>query len=112
MDFSDVDPVIERWVTRLGSTLLSEWNGEPARFFYIPGDPPFECFQIRVERSDPQELTVHARAIDTNDDTEHDLERSWIGAPSQLDALLARASEAISGWKARSSFVPNPSSPR
>jgi hypothetical protein len=107
MDFSDVDPVIARWVTHLGSTLFSEWNGAPARFFHIPGDPPFECFQISVERSEPHEVAVYARAIDTNDDTENNLEKSWTGTPAQLDAMLASASRAINDWKARFRFVPD-----
>lgn len=111
MDFSDVDPVIERWVARLGSTLFCEWNGEPARYFHVPGDPPFECFQISVERAEPYKVAVHARAIDTNDDTENDLERSWTGAPAQLDAMLASASEVIDDWKVRTRTAPDPPSP-
>jgi len=110
MDYSDIDPIIEKWVAHLGSTLFSEWNGEPARFFYTPGNPPFECFQISVERSEPHKVAVYARAIDTNDDTENELEKSWTGAPAQLDAMLADASEAINGWKARPRIVPEPPS--
>jgi hypothetical protein len=66
----------------LGSALVYEWNGEPARFFYAPGDPPFECFQISVERVEPREVAVYARAVDTNDDTENELARSWTGTPA------------------------------
>lgn len=111
MDFSFFDPVIEKWVARLGSTLFREWNGEPARYFHVPGDPPFECFQISVEQAEPHEVAVHARAIDTNDDTEHDLEKSWVGAPAQLDAMLESASKVIADWKARSRIALDPLSP-
>ncbi|RYY33077.1 MAG: hypothetical protein EOP59_18165, partial [Sphingomonadales bacterium] len=73
MDYTDLDAVIAKWVAHFGSTLFTQWGGEAARFFYIPGDPPFECFQISVERANPGQVAVHARAVDTNDGTESEL---------------------------------------
>lgn len=111
MDYSDIDPVIQRWVLRLDSKLFTEWNGEPARFFYTPGDPPFECFQICVDRRLPYEVAVYARAVDTNDDSEGGLKQSWQGSPTDLDGMLANAVECVEKWKGRPRVAPDPASP-
>lgn len=75
--YADVDGVIADWVKATGSPLFTEWAGEPARFFYIPGIPPFECFQISLNPPFPDRIAVFARTIDTNDNTEEELEEAW-----------------------------------
>jgi hypothetical protein len=46
--YAEVDDVITEWVKATGSKLFTEWADAPARYFHIPGDPPFECFQVSV----------------------------------------------------------------
>lgn len=109
--YSDVDPVITKWVEATGSTLFTVWADARARFFYIPGDPPFECFQISVELPQEGQIAVHASAVDTNDDTEGDLEAFWEGQVAELDGLLARAIATADTWKGRTRKRPDPASP-
>ena len=109
--YSDADPVIEKWVKALGSTLSTEWADQPARFFYVAGDPPFECFLISVAPPAHGRIKVDAHAVDTNDDTEDDLEASWTGDVGDLDAMLASAIDTISAWKKRQRTKPDPPSP-
>lgn len=72
---------------------------EPARFFHLPGESPFECFQVSIAAPEGGYLTVLARSIDTNDDVE--MERTWTAAASDLDAMLSAAVATIEAWKTR-----------
>ncbi len=98
-DYSEVDGVIDHWVRATGSTLCSEWAGKSARFFYLPGEPPFECFQISIDPPETGRLAVLARSIDTNDDSE--MEQTWEGPIENLDTMLRSAIAAIEVWKTR-----------
>ncbi|MEA3391239.1 hypothetical protein [Sphingobium sp. CCH11-B1] len=109
--FEKLDPVIEKWVSILGTKLFTESAHRPARFFYTPGDPPFECFQISVAPPKWGRVKVHARAVDTNDDVERELEQVWKGSVVELDDMLAAAVETINTWKTRTRQVPDPPSP-
>jgi hypothetical protein len=100
-DYAAVDGVIDAWVKATGSTLFREWNGRPARFFHVPGKPPFECFQISIKPPLADAVSVQARAIDTNDDSELELEKHWCGSVAKLDAMLSAAVVTIEGWKRR-----------
>jgi len=60
-DYAAVDGVIDDWVKATGSTLFTEWAGQPARFFHVPGAPPSECFQISIEPPSADAVTVRAR---------------------------------------------------
>jgi hypothetical protein len=97
--YADLDRVIAAWVKRTDSTLFTEWAGNPARFFHLPGPPPFECFQVSIEPPSTDEVTVRARSIDTNDDTVW--EQVWAGGADELDAMLAAAVDQIDRWKRR-----------
>ncbi|MET2830837.1 hypothetical protein [Mesorhizobium shangrilense] len=99
--YADVDRIIDLWVKATGSTLFTEWAGKPARFFHIGGTRPFECFQISIDLPGPYEIAVFARAIDTCDDTEMEMQRTWTGPVSQLDEMLATAVAIVEQWKAR-----------
>lgn len=83
------------------STLFTRSADQPARFFHIPGKAPFECFQVSVGMLSVGTVTVLARAIDTNDDSETELEQLWQGSVAELDAMLAAAIAAIETWKER-----------
>ena len=109
--YEKLDPVIDKWVAILGTKLFTEWADRPARFFYTPGDPPFECFQISVTPPKWGRVKVHARAVDTNDDVERELEQSWTGSIADLDGMLAAAVKAINVWKTRTRQRPDPPSP-
>ena len=98
-DYADVDCVIQRWVEATGSTLFTDWDGKPFRYFHVPGEPPNECFQVVVFPPSSEAVTVQAASIDTNDDSEF-LE-VWEGAISDLDALLGTAVAAVQSWKDR-----------
>ena len=109
--YADVDSVIEGWVKKTGSVLFTHWADAPARFFHVPGDPPFECFQVSVRLPEDGQAAVTARAIDTNDDSGEEMDRTWEGPVSELDAMLGAAVRTIEEWKAReqrSSGSPRP----
>lgn len=101
ISYAHVDGVIDAWVKATGSTLFTEWADKPARFFHIPGTPPFECFQISIDPPSPNGIVVFARAIETNDHTEKGMEQTWEGPVSELDKLLAAAVATVERWKAR-----------
>ncbi len=44
---------------------------------------------------------VVARAIDTNDDAEDELDQTWEGPLTELDGMLASAFFTIERWKSR-----------
>ena len=98
-------------MSAFGSKLSTDWDGDAARFFYTPGDPPFEVFQISISPPFADRVQVFARAADTNDDTEEDLEGEWSGSTSELDGLIEIAVATIDGWKSRSRKKPDPPSP-
>jgi hypothetical protein len=100
-DYAVVDAVINGWVKATGSTLFKEWAGQPARFFHVPGEPASECFQISIELPSAERVSVLARAIDTNDDSEMELEKAWHGSVAELDAMLSTALATIETWKGR-----------
>ncbi|GEN63843.1 hypothetical protein AOE01nite_20670 [Acetobacter oeni] len=56
-------------------------GGRTGAFFYMGGDPPWECFQVNIKQPANCEIVVWA-FIDTNDDAGHGaiLARSRIGA--------------------------------
>ena len=109
--YADVDDVINKWVGSIGSTLFTDWADSPARFFHVPGDPPFECFQVSVHLPVDGRTGVTARAIDTNDGTEHAMEQTWRGSTDELDEMLGAAVALIERWKARDRKAPDPPSP-
>lgn len=109
--YADLDGVIDAWVKATDSTLLTEWAGAPARFFHLSGDPPFECFQLSVRLTENGQIAVAARAIDTNDDTEEELDQEWEGAAAELDGMLGLAVATVEKWKARERRRSDPPSP-
>ena len=110
-EYADIDGVIDTWVKTTGSTLFTEWAGASARFFYVPGDPPFECFQISVSRPSDGRTAVTARAVDTNDDTEEEMEQTWEGPLAHLNEMLGTALATVEYWKGRRRIRPDPASP-
>ena len=109
--YAELDGVINSWVRATGSTLYTEWAGAPARFFHIGGDAPFECFQVSVGTAPDSEVTVTARAIDTNDDTDEDMDETWEGPAAELDGMLSKAVATIEEWKSRQRTKLDPRSP-
>lgn len=97
--YAEVDVVIDAWVKATGSTLLTEWAEEPARFFHIPGDPPHECFQIVIFPPSGDRIVVQAAAIDTNNDAEMEMLQTSEGSIRELDAMMAAAVATIETWK-------------
>lgn len=98
-DYAVVDGVIDASAEATGSTLYKQWAGEPARVFYVPGMPPYECFHVSVEPPSTDGGRVFARSIDTNDCGE--LEQIWDGPVKELDAVLSAAMATIETWKDR-----------
>jgi len=110
--FADIDSVIAKWVRAADTTLYTEWADVPARFFHIPGDPPFECFQISVQVPKGGQTSVTARAIDTNDDTDEQMDKTWRGPIGDLDGMLGAAVALVEKWKERERLRLDPASPR
>ena len=109
--YAEVDPIIIGWVEDVGSFLFTEWADAPARFFHLPGHPPFECFQVSVRLPKNGRIKVVARAIDTNDDTDDEMDRIWEGPVAGLDDMLREAIGTIEAWKVRVRKKPDPPSP-
>jgi len=109
--YADVDDIIAAWVKSAGSTLYTEWAEAPARFFHVHGDPPFECFQVNVRAPEDGRTAVTACAIDTNDDTDDEMDQTWEGPVGELDKMLGTAMAAIETWKGRERKRPDPPSP-
>jgi hypothetical protein len=109
--YADVDGVIAAWVRSAKSKLFTEWADAPARFFYVPGDPPFECFQVSVSVPTEGRTSVTARAVDTNDGADDQMEETWEGPIVDLDQLLRAAMATIEKWKARERTRPDLPSP-
>jgi len=100
--YADVDIVITAWAKAIGFRLFSDGSdGQPSRFFHIPGDSPHECFQIVIFPPSADRIAVQAAAIDTNDDTEKEMLETWEGSVEELDALLVAAVATIDVWKRR-----------
>ena len=110
--YTDVDDLIAAWVKLAGSTLFTEWADAPARFFHVPGNAPFECFQVSVRMPEDGRTAVTARAIDTNDDTDDEMDQTWEGSIGELDKLLGTAMATIETWKGRERTGPDSASPR
>ena len=111
VSYAAVDNIIDAWVKVAGSTLVTQWAGRPARYFHVPGDPPFECFQVSVFPPENGRIAVTTRAIDTNDDTEEEMDETREGTLDQLDEMLRTALTTIAQWKSRERRKPDPVSP-
>ena len=109
--YADIDDIIAARVKLSGSEIFTEWAGEPARFFHLSGDPPFDHFQISIAVPKAGRTKVTACAIDTNDNTEEEMNQTWEGPTEDIDSLLRVAMTTVEGWKARKRISPNPPSP-
>lgn len=99
--YAEVDPIIDAWAAGTAKKLFTEWADRPARFAYLPGLRPFECFQISVDQPHGGRIAVLARSIDTDDDSE--LEERWEGAVENLLTMLEEATDRVRRWANRSS---------
>ena len=98
--YEDVDATIAAWANA-NVKLLDEWAGKPARFAYLPGLRPLECFQIWVQPPSSGRIVVSAASVDTGDDTEH--HRTWDGPVDSLATMLDDATAAVREWANRPS---------
>lgn len=47
------------------------------------------------------QTSVTARAIDTNNDTEQQMDKTWQGPIQDLDRMLSAAVDIVEAWKGR-----------
>ncbi|HUD28523.1 MAG TPA: hypothetical protein VMQ93_06600 [Novosphingobium sp.] len=94
--YAEVDPVIDAWAHATVKKLFTEWVDQPARFAYVPGLRPFECFQISIDPPFNGRIAVSARSIDTDDESEFD--ERWEGATGALPILLEEATAVVQKW--------------
>lgn len=99
--YAAVDEIIDFWIKASGSKLFTGSVAEPARFFHLGGTPPYECFQVNIFPPSADRIEVFARAIDTNDNTEFDMQKRWEGPVFELSDMIASALELIEHWKLR-----------
>ena len=99
--YSIIDAQLDRRAAENGWAVVREWAEAPARFFYIGGLAPFDCFQISVEPPADDAVVVTARSVDANDDQE--LEQTWRGEVAEFDSLLTSAVALVETWKSRAS---------
>ena len=98
--FAEVDLIIDAWAAATVEKLFTEWAGRPARFAYLPGLRPFECFQISIDQPLSGRVAVLARSVDTDDESE--FEQRWEGATETLPAMLGEATDRVRTWVNRS----------
>ena len=99
--YEEVDATIAAWADANVKKLFDEWAGRPARFAYLPGLRPLECFQIWVQPPLADRIAVSAASVDTDDDSEH--HRTWEGPVDRLATMLDEATEAVRQWVNRPS---------
>ena len=94
--YADVDRVIDAWARANVKKLFNEWAGAAARFAYLPGLRPFECFQISIEAPLAGRVAVLACSVDTDDGSE--FEQRWEGATTTLATMLDTATDTVGRW--------------
>jgi hypothetical protein len=94
--YAYVDPGIDAWAQATVKKLYTEWADRPARFAYLPGLRPIECFQISIEPPLAGRATVWARSVDTDDGSE--FEQRWEGEIAFLSIMLGKATDTVRGW--------------
>jgi hypothetical protein len=99
--YDEVDATIAAWASTNVKKLFEEWAGKPARFAYLPGLRPLECFQIWVQPPLAGRIVVSAASVDTDDDSEH--HRTWEGQMDSLATMLNDATAAVREWANRPS---------
>jgi hypothetical protein len=99
--YEDVDATIAAWANANVKKLFDRWAGKPARFAYLPGLRPLECFQIWVQPPSAGWIVVSAASVDTDDDSEHF--RTWDGPVNDLAVMLDNATAAVREWANRPS---------
>ncbi|MFE9085130.1 hypothetical protein ACQKKG_13420 [Brevundimonas sp. NPDC003935] len=97
--YSIIDAQLDRRAAENGWTVVKEWAEAPARFFYIGGRAPFDCFQIVIDPPAADAVVVTARSVDSNDDQE--FEQTWRGGVAEFDSLLSSALALVETWRSR-----------
>ena len=97
--YSIIDAQLDRRAAENGWTVFKEWANAPARFFYVGGSAPWDCFQIVIDPPAAGAIAVTARSVDTNDGQE--FEQTWRGEIAEFDGLLNSAVASIETWKSR-----------
>lgn len=97
--YAEVDSIIDAWASANVKKLFCEWADRPARFAYVPGLRPFECFQISIDAPLLGRIAVYARSIDTDDESE--FEQCWEGPTDTLFAMLEEATGTVQEWMNR-----------
>ena len=99
--YEQVDATIATWAKTNVRKLFDEWAGEPARFAYLPGLRPRECFQISIQPPSNGRIVISAHSVDTDDNSEH--HRTWEGPVDSLAVLLEEATDVVQVWVNRPS---------
>ncbi len=97
--YAEVDPTIDAWAASTVKALSKVWAGKPARFAYLPGLRPSECFQISIEPPAGGRVIAMARSVDTDD--ERDFEQRWGGPIETLGTMLDEATNWVQNWASR-----------
>lgn len=98
MNYTALDPILEKWSNEHGLVLHREWAGKPARFAYISsdcGNGADECYQVSVTIR-PECIAVSAGSVEVWD--REDVERSWETDLDGLAATLKAARLQILKW--------------
>lgn len=103
MNYSQIDPVISKWVDVHGFTLFTGYENHPGiefRSVYISSRLG-ECCQIWVDAPASGKVCVHAGDVETFQDEE--LKMEWSVPVEELEGALENAVNFIKSWFERKS---------
>ncbi|MFJ6025515.1 hypothetical protein ACIQC9_13070 [Brevundimonas sp. NPDC092305] len=94
-----IDPQLARRAAAERWTIFTEWGDAPARFFYISGSLPGDCFQISIDPPEAEAIAITARSVDTDHGLE--FEQTWRGTTAGFGDALELAIQRVEAWKRR-----------
>jgi len=99
--YEEIDPIIERWVSRHNFTLFTRNEGFDRQFRCVYLSSDSECCQIWVDPPSPHGVGVHAADVETRDD--EGMRQDSCPALPQLASVLDEAVIYVYRWFERHS---------
>ena len=94
--YEEIDPIIERWVSRHHFTLFTRTEGVDAQYRSVYLSSDSECCQIWIDPPSPDGVGIHAADVETRDDEE--MRQDWVAALPLLESALDEAVVYVHRW--------------